>query len=126
MGIITPISKKHPPLVIGNCFWAKYDAIEPLFELYLDYDDFPEEPMPGDGTISHALERVHGYVAASRGYYSEIVMTDEYARSDILNLNHMFHNTVESMDENRLINKKIRTFFSFSNSLNKIFKRLKS
>ena len=124
MGIVTPISKKYPPLVIGNCFWAKYDAVEPIFDLYLEYDDFPEEPMPGDGTISHALERVYGYVAASRGYYTEIVMTDDYARSDLLNFNHMFHQTVENMDENNLISKKTRTFFTFNNSLNKLFKKL--
>ena len=80
--------------------------------------------MPGDGTISHALERVYGYVAASRGYYTEIVMTDDYARSDLLNFNHMFHQTVENMDENNLISKKTRTFFTFNNSLNKLFKKL--
>ena len=30
MGITTHINKENPPLSLGNCFWAKYDAIEPI------------------------------------------------------------------------------------------------
>ena len=82
-------------MAIGNCFWAKYDALKPLFELNWNYDDFPQEPMPADGTVSHALERIHGYVAASEGYYTEFVMTDEYARSEYFNKSYMFSSTIK-------------------------------
>ncbi len=95
MSINPKISRDAPPLSIGNCFWAKYDALKPLFDLEWDYDDFPEEPMPADGTVSHALERVHGYVAASEGYYTEFVMTDEYARTELFNKSYMFSNTMK-------------------------------
>ena len=71
MDIECVASKNEPPLSIGNCFWAKVDAFKPLFDLNLDYEDFPSEPMPNDGTISHALERVYGYVVASQRYYTE-------------------------------------------------------
>ena len=96
MEITSKISRDFPPLAIGNCFWAKYDALEPLFDLNWDYEDFPEEPMPADGTVSHALERIHGYVAASRGYYTKFVMSDEYARSELFNKSYMFSNTMKN------------------------------
>ena len=96
MNIDSKISRNAPPLAIGNCFWAKYDALKPLFELNWNYDDFPQEPMPADGTVSHALERIHGYVAASEGYYTEFVMTDEYARSEYFNKSYMFSSTIKN------------------------------
>ena len=113
MGIKTPISKKIPPLSIGNCFWARYDALEPLFDLYFDYNDFPNEPMPGDGTISHALERIYGYVAASRGYYSEIVMTEEYGRSEMFNFNYMLTSTMKAITSGKDEFLNYGTFITF-------------
>ena len=121
MGINTPISKKHPPLTLGNCFWAKYDAVEPIFELYLNYDDFSQEPMPLDGTISHAIERVYAYVAASRCYYTEIVMTDEHANAEILNHNFMLLKTVQELSKKKINIDVISSFHNFYNSLKKYF-----
>ena len=97
MGIISNISREFPPLSIGNCFWAKYDALEHLFDLYWDYEDFPGEPMPGNGTVSHALERIYGYVAASKGYYTKFIMTDEYAKSELFNYSYMFENIINNV-----------------------------
>ena len=97
MKINSNISRDAPPLSIGNCFWAKYDALKPLFDLDWDYVDFPAEPMPADGTVSHALERIHGYVAASEGYYAEFAMTDEYARSEFFNKSYMFSKTMKNV-----------------------------
>ena len=97
LGIKTPIFKNYPPLSLGNCFWARYDALKPLFELYLEHDDFPEEPMPIDGTISHAIERSYGYIAASRGYITEIIMNNEFAESEILNYHYMFISLLQSL-----------------------------
>ena len=102
LDVNTPIDKKYPPLSIGNCFWAKYDALKPLFDLNLTYDDFHEEPMPPDNTISHALERIYSYVAADNGYYTEFVMTEEYAKSEILNLNHMLLETFSTIKSNQV------------------------
>ncbi len=55
---------------VGNMFWARTDAIEPIFSLDLDYGDFPEEPLDDDGTIAHALERLQCFVAEREGYFS--------------------------------------------------------
>lgn len=122
LGIETPIQADCPPLSIGNCFWAKYDALEPLFELYWTYEDFHEEPLPADGTLSHALERVHGYVAASRGYYSEFVITEEYARAEMFNFRHMASQTFMELNEKgSIMNSK--GFSGVKNAIDNIIKK---
>lgn len=47
---------------MGSFFWAKKEAIQPLFDLNLTYTDYPKEPIPNDGTILHALERILPFV----------------------------------------------------------------
>ena len=67
MGIKEPL----PPFFefpIGTMFWARVDALRPLFELKISRDEYPEEPIPGDGTIMHALERLLPFVAQHVGY----------------------------------------------------------
>jgi lipopolysaccharide biosynthesis protein len=68
MGIKVPL----PPFFefpIGTMFWARVDALRPLFKLKISRDDYPEEPVPGDGTILHALERLLPFVAQHAGYW---------------------------------------------------------
>jgi glycosyltransferase involved in cell wall biosynthesis/predicted nuclease with TOPRIM domain len=67
MGIKVPL----PPFFefpIGTMFWARVDALRPLFELKISRDEYPEEPVPGDGTTLHALERLLPFVAQYVGY----------------------------------------------------------
>jgi len=53
---------------IGTMFWARSTALTPLFGLALGWDDYPAEPVPIDGTIMHALERLLPFVVQQRGY----------------------------------------------------------
>jgi lipopolysaccharide biosynthesis protein len=53
---------------VGTMFWARPRALRSLFELNLDWQDYPEEPIPIDGTILHALERLLPLVAQNAGY----------------------------------------------------------
>ena len=69
-------------------FWARTDALSDLFAYKWDYDDFPEEPMPVDHTISHALERVFCYCAQNRGYFSKWAMPEGFAELYINNLSY--------------------------------------
>jgi glycosyltransferase involved in cell wall biosynthesis len=48
----------HFDFPMGTMFWARPPALKPFFDLGLAWDDYPEEPLPGDGTILHALERL--------------------------------------------------------------------
>ncbi|MCX7897481.1 MAG: glycoside hydrolase family 99-like domain-containing protein [Rhodocyclaceae bacterium] len=42
----------------GSMFWASKDAVRKLLSLPLTYQDFPGEPLPPDGSLAHALERI--------------------------------------------------------------------
>jgi glycosyltransferase involved in cell wall biosynthesis len=53
---------------IGTMFWARSHALKPLFELGLNWDDYPREPAPADGTTLHAIERLLPSVACHAGY----------------------------------------------------------
>jgi len=52
----------------GTMFWARAAVLKPLFDLKLGSSDYPEEPLPNDGTILHALERLLPFVARHAGY----------------------------------------------------------
>ncbi|MFQ2767582.1 rhamnan synthesis F family protein [Aeromonas caviae] len=43
---------------IGTMFWAKVPALTPLWNLSLNWDEYPEEPLPYDGSVLHAIERL--------------------------------------------------------------------
>lgn len=43
---------------VGTMFWARTSALAPLINLNLGWDDYPEEPLPYDGTLLHAIERL--------------------------------------------------------------------
>ncbi|MDR7135222.1 glycosyltransferase involved in cell wall biosynthesis [Lysobacter niastensis] len=52
---------------IGTMFWARVDALRPLFDLGLEWGDYPSEPLPYDGSMLHALERLLPFVVSERG-----------------------------------------------------------
>ncbi|SOD98780.1 rhamnan synthesis F family protein [Caenispirillum bisanense] len=53
---------------VGTMFWARREALAPLFALDLQWGDYPEEPVPEDGTILHALERLIPLAAEQAGF----------------------------------------------------------
>lgn len=71
---------------LGSVFWFRPAAMKALFEKGWTYEDFPLEPLGGDGTISHAIERSYAYVAQSAGYFSAWLFSDRFARIEITNL----------------------------------------
>jgi glycosyltransferase involved in cell wall biosynthesis len=52
---------------IGSMFWARTKTLEPLINLNLTWDDFPPEPIPVDGTMAHAIERIFSFLPAING-----------------------------------------------------------
>lgn len=52
----------------GNMFWYRPAALEPMWKASWSSADMPEEPLPCNGTLLHALERLPVYVAWERGY----------------------------------------------------------
>lgn len=53
---------------VGGMFWAKPQALKQLLDKDYDYEDFPGEPLPNDGSDLHALERCLGVLAEKNGY----------------------------------------------------------
>lgn len=53
---------------VGSMFWAKPQALMDILDYNWTYDDFPKEPIPNDGTILHAIERVLPIIAEKNGY----------------------------------------------------------
>ena len=75
-----PISGEESPIApFGSVFWFRPDALEPLFAHGWQHSEFPPEPLPQDGTISHAIERVYPFVAQAAGYYPAVVMSRDFA-----------------------------------------------
>jgi lipopolysaccharide biosynthesis protein/glycosyltransferase involved in cell wall biosynthesis len=54
--------------VAGSMFWFRPAALKAILRLPVSFYDFPEEPIPPDGTLAHAIERLFGLCAISSGY----------------------------------------------------------
>jgi|GEM_PF-1627041 len=65
---------------VGTMFWARTVALKPLLDLKLTYQDYPEEPLPIDGTILHALERIIPFVVEKEGYQIEMTHVEGITR----------------------------------------------
>lgn len=63
---------------VGSMFLARYDAIKNFF--VLTNDDFPPEPVPYDGTILHAIERVLPFVSSANHFRNVSVFNRYHSR----------------------------------------------
>lgn len=52
---------------VGSMAWMRAGLFADFVALGLEWSDYPAEPLPHDGTVLHALERLFGAVAARRG-----------------------------------------------------------
>lgn len=96
MGLGTPLDERKPPVFpYGSVFWFRPEALGPLFARTWRYEDFCEEPMRGNGTISHAIERSHGFIAQSQGYYTAVIMNSIYAEQEITRMTEIAHAYVD-------------------------------
>lgn len=87
MGVRVPMSdKKMAITAYGSEFWFRTVALRKLYDKEWSYEDFPEEPLPDDGTISHAIERSRPFVAQAAGFYSGYVFSDRAASLEYTNL----------------------------------------
>jgi lipopolysaccharide biosynthesis protein len=48
----------HFDFPLGTMFWMRLNALRPLVDLRLGWNDYSEEPLAYDGTLLHALERL--------------------------------------------------------------------
>ncbi|MFO1150490.1 MAG: rhamnan synthesis F family protein [Alsobacter sp.] len=52
----------------GSMFWARPQALRPLLDLRLGWEEFPDEQGQIDGTLAHAIERLLYYCCEAAGY----------------------------------------------------------
>lgn len=55
----------------GNMFWYRPQALKSLFDLNLQFSDFPVEPIGVGGTVAHAIERLPAFVCQATGYQAK-------------------------------------------------------
>ena len=113
------ISSNYIPLAIGTVFWCRTAALKKLTDKNWKIEDFPAEPLPTDGTISHALERIFPFVAQAEGFYTGWLMTEQFAKDEVENFLH-FSCEVHQITENPATNVP-GTDFSFSPSPQLLF-----
>ncbi|MGQ3889918.1 rhamnan synthesis F family protein [Legionella sp. CNM-1927-20] len=53
---------------VGSMFWARPDALKSLFDLKFNWKDYPNEPLPYDGSILHTIERLIPSIVLSQGF----------------------------------------------------------
>jgi len=58
---------EHFNFPIGSMFWMKSNLYTRFLALDLKWSDYPSEPLPIDGTILHALERLFGALPQVEG-----------------------------------------------------------
>lgn len=93
------ISEKVSPFSIGTMFWCNTKALRKLVSYGWKEEDFCEEPMPDDGTISHAIERCFSYVVEDAGYKSASVMSDVFCSRYINKLNDYLMSSLEIVEK---------------------------
>ena len=79
------LDKNLAPPTIGGVFWCRTEALKKVTVKKWSVEDFPAEPMPIDGTLSHALERIFAYAAQTEGFYTGWLMSDDFARDEVEN-----------------------------------------
>lgn len=77
----------------GSMFWAKREALMPLLDLNLSYDDFPPESGQNDGTLHHAVERLFSLACRREGLCTAVIYLDtqRLRENDDFNLHQYFY-----------------------------------
>ncbi len=70
-----------PVMPYGFSFWYKPSALQPLFNLHLTAFDFPEEPLPLEATVPHAIERLPVYIAWAQGFDFRVIKAKKYVQT---------------------------------------------
>ncbi len=58
---------EHFNFPVGSMFWGRSSVLSRFVALDLQWSDYPLEPLPVDGTMLHAIERLFGVVPAAMG-----------------------------------------------------------
>ena len=65
---------------VGTMFWARTKAMQPLFDLKLHWSDYPQEPLPYDGSMLHAIERILPIICENQKFRTVFANTPDLTR----------------------------------------------
>ena len=106
---------------VGSAFWVKAEALKVMFRKEWKIEDFPEEPVPGDKTILHAMERMYPLIIQEAGYHTFVAMPNSYAKGYYDNsedrLKEMYRNRKELAGERTVLLKANCELINEKNSL---------
>lgn len=80
------VTKESMPLMNEMAFWCKRDALLLLLNHPWEMEDFIKSEK---GNISEPLRKVLPFAAQHQGYLTGWVMTDDYARAEMTNVNYI-------------------------------------
>ena len=112
----------------GSMLWARVDYIKEMFNTGLQYTDFPPEPIPVDGTIAHAMERMFFLWGAKTSMkamklyrsYSELFFSG-YARHVYIDYANAMENKDKQIEYMEIKMKKYQRLFRLFALLSAIF-----
>lgn len=81
------IDYRYQPFALGTAFWCRKNALIQLLDYPFKLEDFPEEPMDIDGTISHGIERCLPFVAKHNGYATVVAESSANVDAKLLSSN---------------------------------------
>lgn len=79
LDISVPIDESSPLAPFGSMYFARPEALRPLFRADWDFEDFGGAEAYVDGGLAHVLERMPSYAAGEVGYYTRTIANAEYA-----------------------------------------------
>ena len=78
------VTQEEQLTTLSTVFWARTKKKKKLMDYPWKYEDFPEEPLPIDGTLNHAIERLFPFVVLDAGFTTGVVMRKQYAEELLL------------------------------------------
>ena len=115
LGLQVDFDKNKNPVSLGSCFWARVEALDKLFDLSLNYSDFPGEPFDVDGTISHVIERLIPYIAQDKGYLTGYISCVSQAETEIVMHEYMLDILLKALFKGQKLD-----YSTFNNMINSI------
>lgn len=115
IGIEVTAKPEWSSFALGTAFWCRYEALKDLFEYNWEHCDFPPEPLPLNGSISHAIERCFPYIAQKNNFLSGFIYTEKMA-SAYLNMREYILTDLLTAMNSRITTEK-HTLNSYKNTM---------
>lgn len=83
----------------ASMFWARSDALTPMFDARIRTEEFAEELGQKDGTLAHCIERFFAITSQSQGYTTCILRDQNNPAWSPWRLDQILHQSVSHLEE---------------------------